>query len=189
MKPEIKYIELKSNYSDNGPAWIGLVSFSKSGKSLYFNNTAFQSLNGSGIAGNYFDLETGDEYWISNPKKKLTDRHYAGGGIISVEKRILSDYLEIIGRTELPKNDYKLVNIDPSIPKERINALENETLEPLEFDSGLHYKEPNELSTRELEFVISELITAEENAMYNKGRRSIKRNRMELELELEKRLV
>lgn len=62
MRTELKYIELKSGFSDNGPAWIGLVSFSKSGKTIYFNGKAFQSLNGRGIGGNYFDLESGDEY-------------------------------------------------------------------------------------------------------------------------------
>ena len=29
----------------------------------------FQRLKGSGISGNYFDVETGDEYWISGVKK------------------------------------------------------------------------------------------------------------------------
>ena len=32
MKSAIKYIELKTGFSDDGPAWIGLVSFSKTGK-------------------------------------------------------------------------------------------------------------------------------------------------------------
>ena len=41
------------------------ISFSKSGKTIYFDGKAFQSLNGTGIKGNYFDIETGDEYWIS----------------------------------------------------------------------------------------------------------------------------
>ena len=29
MKTQLKYIELKSGYSDDGPAWIGKVEFSK----------------------------------------------------------------------------------------------------------------------------------------------------------------
>ncbi|MFL9838337.1 hypothetical protein ABS768_12550 [Flavobacterium sp. ST-75] len=44
MKPQIKYIELKSGYSDNGPAWIGLVTFSKTGRTVYFNGKAFKNL-------------------------------------------------------------------------------------------------------------------------------------------------
>lgn len=189
MKPEIKYVELKSDSNNHGSAWIGLVSFSKSGKTIYFNNKAYQSLNGSGISGNYMDVKTGDEYWISSPKKNLKDRHYTGGGIIFVERRILADYLRIINRTELPKKGYVLVDVDTTIPKERINQLENEIFETSEYDADLHYKKPNELSTKELEFLIAELIESEENAMYNKGRRTIKRKRIVLETELEKRLM
>jgi len=35
---DILYIELKTGYSDNGPAWIGRVRYSKSGRTIYFNN-------------------------------------------------------------------------------------------------------------------------------------------------------
>lgn len=34
MKQELKYIELKSGYNDDGPAWIGYVEFSKFGKTI-----------------------------------------------------------------------------------------------------------------------------------------------------------
>ncbi len=33
----LRYIELKSGYSDNGPAWIGYVTPSKTGRTIYFN--------------------------------------------------------------------------------------------------------------------------------------------------------
>ena len=130
MKPEIKYIELKTGYSDNGPAWIGLVSFSKSGKTIYFDGKAFQSLNGMGINGNYFDLESGDEYWISGVKKNMSDRHKFGGGTIMIEKRILSDYLNLIDRKELPKSGFELTEVQIEKPIERIYELENEQVEP-----------------------------------------------------------
>jgi hypothetical protein len=57
MKPALRYIELKSGYSDNGPAWIGFAEFSKSGQTIYFNGQAFRSIGGSGIAGNFVDVE------------------------------------------------------------------------------------------------------------------------------------
>lgn len=34
MQPGVMYIELKSGYSDDGPAWIGKVEFSKTGQRL-----------------------------------------------------------------------------------------------------------------------------------------------------------
>ncbi|SHJ27739.1 hypothetical protein [Aquimarina spongiae] len=187
MRTEIKYIELKSGFSGNGPAWIGLVSFSKSGKTIYFDGKAFQSLDGTGISGNFFDPETDDEYWISGVKKDMTDRHKFGGGKVFVEKRILSDYLQIISKSELPKSDYELTEVETEKPIERINELENEKAEINEFDTDLHFKKPNELTDEEIEFVISELAEDEKNVQFNKARRSYKKKRLELEAELEKR--
>jgi hypothetical protein len=189
MRTEIKYLELKSGFSDNGPAWIGLVSFSKSGKTIYFDGKAFQSLSGMGISGNYFNLENGDEYWISGVKKDMSDRHKFGGGKIFVEKRTLNDYLKIIGKSELPKSDYELSEVETEKPIERVNELENEKTQPTEFDSALHFKQPNELTIKEIEFLIGELIEDEKNVKFNKARRSYKTKRLELEKELEKREI
>ena len=50
-------------------ARIGRVQFSKSGKSLHYNGKTFQSLNGAGFKTNYFDTESGEQYWISGCKK------------------------------------------------------------------------------------------------------------------------
>ena len=68
------YIEQKVG-GDTGPARIGRVSFSKSGQTLYYGGKSFRSLKGAGVSGNYVDLETGDEYWISGCKRDGTDRH------------------------------------------------------------------------------------------------------------------
>ena len=68
MIKDIMYIELKTGYSDDGPAWIGYVKTSKTKKTIYFNDHAFQKYNGS--YSNYVDIENGDEYWISGLKRK-----------------------------------------------------------------------------------------------------------------------
>ena len=189
MRTEIKYIELKSGFSDNGNAWIGLVSFSKSGKTIYFDGKAFQSLDGMGINGNYFDIESGDEYWISGVKKDMTDRHKFGSGKIFVERRILSDYLKLVNKSELPQSEYELTEVETEKPIERINELENEKYESAEFGADLHFRKPNELSNAEIEFVIAELIEDEKTAKFNKGRRLTKKKRLEFETELEKREI
>ena len=36
----LKYIELKTGYSDDGPAWIGRVKMSRSGRTVYFIEAA-----------------------------------------------------------------------------------------------------------------------------------------------------
>ena len=126
MKSEIKYIELKSGFSDDGPAWIGLVSFSKSGKTIYYDGKALQSLNGNGISGNYYEIESGDEYWISGVKKNQKDRHKFGGGKIFVEKRILNEYLKIVNLQNLNPKLYEINEVDEEIPISKINELENQ---------------------------------------------------------------
>jgi hypothetical protein len=73
-KPRIMYIENKSATTAVrpglvGPACIGRVSFSKTGKSLYYGGKTFQSLKGSGFKANYFDVDTHDEYGFLAQRK------------------------------------------------------------------------------------------------------------------------
>ncbi|MEL7002485.1 MAG: hypothetical protein AAFN93_07090 [Bacteroidota bacterium] len=72
MKSDIKYLELKTGYSDNGPAWIGQVSYSKSGRTIYFDGKAFQPVGSDRSFSNYINIETGEHYWISGVKKDMT---------------------------------------------------------------------------------------------------------------------
>jgi hypothetical protein len=95
-KTRIMYIELKSGFGDSGPARIGRVTFSKSGRTIYYQGKAFQSLKGSGISGNYFDVDTGEEYWISGPKKDRGDRHWAGSGAVEIDDDVREEYFQKI---------------------------------------------------------------------------------------------
>ena len=104
MKPEIKYIELKSGFGNTGPAWIGIAEFSKSGRTVYFNGKALKNLNAQGISGNYYDIENGDEYWVSGIKKNGADRHWAGGGKIMIDRNVVDLYLSLVDFDLLDKN-------------------------------------------------------------------------------------
>lgn len=68
MKTRIMYIESKGR-GLTGPARIGRVTFSKTGATLTYAGRSFQSLKGDGFKSNYFDVESGEHYWISGPKK------------------------------------------------------------------------------------------------------------------------
>ena len=127
MKPELKYIELKSGFGDTGPAWIGMAEFSKSGRTVYFNGKALKNSNAQGIAGNYFDIENGDEYWISGIKKNGTDRHWAGGGKIMIDRNVVDLYLSLVDFNALDKNRFELVDILPT-DKQKFSKLENEKI-------------------------------------------------------------
>ena len=123
MIKDLMYIELKTGYSDDGPAWIGYVKTSKTKKTIYFNDRAFQKYNG--CYSNYVDIETGDEYWISGLKKKESNRHWAGHGKIMNDQRAVDEYLSLIEEKELPHNLFEIIDIEDRFPMERINKLLN----------------------------------------------------------------
>ena len=127
MIEEYMYIELKSGYADDGPAWIGRVKKSKSGRTLYFNNHAFLRFNG-GYA-NFYDVENGDKYWISGMKKDMCNRHWAGHGKIVIDKRIVSEYLKLAQSESLNPNDFESADIADVFPVERITKYLNEKKE------------------------------------------------------------
>ena len=127
MKPELRYIELKSGFGDNGPAWIGMVEFSKTGRTVYFNGKALKNSKARGISGNYYDLENGDEYWISGIKKNGTDRHWAGGGKVMIDRNFVDLYLSLVDFNILDKKRFELVDIKPT-DKQKFAELENEKM-------------------------------------------------------------
>jgi hypothetical protein len=101
--PMIKYIELKTGHSHNGPAWIARVAVSRTGQTLYFSDKALHRGGGQLISGNYFDSSNRDEYWVSGVKKNGGDRHWAGSGHIAIEASAVTEYLEEVGIAVLPR--------------------------------------------------------------------------------------
>jgi hypothetical protein len=91
-KTRIMYIENKSA-SLNGPARIGRVTFSKTGKSISYGGRTFQSLKGSGFKANYFDVDTGERFWISGPRRDGKDRLYAESSApIEIDPDVAEEY-------------------------------------------------------------------------------------------------
>lgn len=91
MKSRIMYIEDKSG-GLTGPARIGRVTFSKTGRTLYHGGRSFQSLKGYGSKSNYFDIETGDYYWISGPRKDGADRLYGEPLPVEIDDDVREEY-------------------------------------------------------------------------------------------------
>lgn len=75
MRTRIMYIENKSE-GLTGPCRIGRVQFSKTGATLYYGGRSFQSLKGLAFKANYIDIETGQHFWISGPRKDGADGLY-----------------------------------------------------------------------------------------------------------------
>ena len=93
------YIELKTEL--NGPARIGRVTFSKTGRTLTYRGKSFQSLKGAGSKANYFDVESGEYYWISGPRKDGADRLYVSSVPVHIDDDVREEYwAEIRGQPE-----------------------------------------------------------------------------------------
>ena len=90
-KKRIMYIEFKGdNHGISGPARIGRVTFSKTGKSIHYGEKTFQTLKGSGFKANYFDVDTGEYYWISGCKKDGMDALYSTDVVIDAD--VIEEY-------------------------------------------------------------------------------------------------
>jgi hypothetical protein len=75
MKTRIMYIEDKSN-GLSGPARIGRVTMTKLGKTIYYQGRTFRTLGGAGFKANFYDVDTGEHFWISGPRRDGRDRLY-----------------------------------------------------------------------------------------------------------------
>lgn len=89
QKRRLMYLERKTGNSDNRPAKIGWVTFSKTERLIYYRNQTFQRIVGGGISGNYFELESGDEYWITGVKTDGSNRHPHGSRLIEIDEDAL----------------------------------------------------------------------------------------------------
>lgn len=91
QKTRIMYIECKAG-TLNGEARIGRVAFSKSGRTVEYRGRKFQK-SGSGYKWNHFDAETGEEYWISGPKKDGKDRlHGQSTKPVEIDEDVREEY-------------------------------------------------------------------------------------------------
>jgi hypothetical protein len=105
----IMYIENKSARPPGkrgleGPARIGRVTFSKTGKTIYYGGKTFGRLGGAGFKANYFDEESREEYWISGPKKNGEDGLY-GPRPTPIDEDVREEYWTLIRK--LPEKKHR----------------------------------------------------------------------------------
>lgn len=136
----LRYVELKSGHSDKGPAWIGYVEQSKSGRTLYFNGRGLRKLKGQRrgeSGGNYIDMETGESFWVSGVKKNGQDRHWAGSGKVLIEAAAVTEYLATIKATALDTRSCEITHSIRKTDIERLSKLANSPGKGWQEDSEL----------------------------------------------------
>lgn len=91
MKTRIMYIENKSG-GLSGPARIGRVRLSKTGRTLFYGGLELKNLDGAGYKSNHVDLATGHHYWVSGPRKDGEDRLYGGRVPVEIDEDVREEY-------------------------------------------------------------------------------------------------
>ncbi|MFN0019315.1 MAG: hypothetical protein ACKVP0_13710 [Pirellulaceae bacterium] len=99
-KTEIMYVEAKPGLT--GPGRIGRVQLSKTGRTLYYQGLAFQPSK-SGYKWNYFEVNTGEQYWISRCRKDGQDSLYPA--IIQIDEDVREEYWRDV--RQLPEQSKK----------------------------------------------------------------------------------
>jgi len=89
--PRIMYIECKGE-GLHGPARIGRVTFSRTGATLYYGGKTFGKLGGTGFKANYMEVETGEQYWISGPRRDGADRLYKSNWPVEIDDDVREEY-------------------------------------------------------------------------------------------------
>ncbi|MEH6808418.1 MAG: hypothetical protein V7651_06165 [Hyphomonas oceanitis] len=93
QKRRVMYVENKSGEIDGVAARIGWVTFSKSGQSVHYRERTLTKANG--VAGNFVDVENGDEYWVSGIKKRGSNVHWAEGVAVVIDDDARDAYNEL----------------------------------------------------------------------------------------------
>ncbi|HWO01681.1 MAG TPA: 1-deoxy-D-xylulose-5-phosphate synthase [Blastocatellia bacterium] len=99
----VMWIENKSE-GIVGPARIGWVDVKDRGKRLIYRERSFRSLRGSGFKANYYDVGTGEKYWITGCRKDGRNALYNTD--VDVDEDALEEYWVVI-RNEPDKRKTK----------------------------------------------------------------------------------
>lgn len=103
------YIECKAG-GLTGPARIGRVAFSRSGATLYYQGMVFRSLKGSGYKANYYDVETGEHYWVSGPKRNGADRLYPSNVPVEIDGDVRDEDWNVVRGQPKPAPELRISN-------------------------------------------------------------------------------
>lgn len=105
-KTRVMYVECKSTKGDYGRARICRVTFSHSGRTIYYGGLKLQRSTQTVCGGNYVDANSGLEYWVSGPKRSGKDRHWAGGGDVRIDPDVVDEYWRDVRGCAVPDNPF-----------------------------------------------------------------------------------
>jgi hypothetical protein len=94
------FVQVKTGYdTDRGPSWICWVDFTKTWNTARFHGRELRRVSGSDA--NFQDVDTGETYWLSGPKRDRTDLRY-GPGAPAVDDDARAAYEAFLDGAALP---------------------------------------------------------------------------------------
>lgn len=90
LKRRVMYIENKAGDIDGVAARIGWVTFSKTGRSVYYRVRTLAKAHGA--TGNFLDVDSREEYWISGVKKRGSNVHWAESVSVQIDDDAREEY-------------------------------------------------------------------------------------------------
>lgn len=76
------------------PGRIGRVRLSKTGRTVFYGDRELLSIGGRGVRGNYLDVETREEYWVSGPRRDGQDALVPGR--VEIDDDVRDEYWRAI---------------------------------------------------------------------------------------------
>ena len=96
LKTRIMYVERGGGLAAHRGR-IGRVRLSKTGRTVFYRDVELQSLAGRGYKTNHFDIASGEQYWVSGPRKDGNDPLYPG--IVEIDDDVREEYWREIRAT------------------------------------------------------------------------------------------
>ncbi len=104
MARRIMFVQLKTGHdTDRGPSWIGWVDFNRSWNTARFHGRELRRIRG--FDSNFRDVATGEEFWLSGPKRDRTDTRY-GPATTIVEDDAREAYEAFLDGAPLPGREH-----------------------------------------------------------------------------------
>lgn len=123
MKKELIYVELTNGLNHDEKAEIGFGFFNRTRSTVYFNGKILGK--GKSTVGNFVNIETGEDYWVSGTKKNGQNRHWAGNGKIHIDETSITEYLNNTNQISLPKNKFIIEKFDNEPKIKLATEIEN----------------------------------------------------------------
>lgn len=106
MPRRVMFVQLKTGHdSDRGPSRICWVDFSKSFATARCLGRELRRRPGL-VYGNFRDVDTDEEFWVSGPKRDRTDTRY-GPATTVVDDDVREVYHAFLAGSPLPGREHR----------------------------------------------------------------------------------